>query len=94
MAVLELRIKKRARRAAEARIRLAEAHYPNQRWSMDFVSDRLVDGRWFRILTVADQYTRECLCAHANRSQSGEKVSAQLERVIAPSLGISEMNWV
>jgi putative transposase len=80
---LELRMKKRAKRAAQVRIRLAEAHYPNQRWSMDFVSDRLVDGRWFRILTVVDQYTRECLCAHADRSQTGEKVSAQLERVIA-----------
>src|SRR6202047_4825010 len=50
---------------------------------MDFVSDRLVDGRWFRILTVVDQYTRECLCAHAERSQSGEKVAEQLECVIA-----------
>jgi putative transposase len=38
---LELRMKKRAKRAAQVRIRLAEAHYPNQRWSMDFVSDRL-----------------------------------------------------
>jgi putative transposase len=79
---LELRIKKRAKRAAQARIRLTEARYPNQRWSMDFVSDRLVDGRWFRILTVVDQYTRECLCAHADRSQSGEKVAEQLERVV------------
>ncbi len=75
-------MKKRAKRVAQARIRLAEASYPNQRWSMDFVSDRLVDGRWFRILTVVDQYTRECLCAHADRSQSGEKVSEQLERVM------------
>jgi putative transposase len=49
---LELRMKKRTKRAAQTRIRLAEASYPNQRWSMDFVSDRLVDGRWFRILTV------------------------------------------
>jgi putative transposase len=79
---LELRMKKRGKRVAQARIRLAEAYYPNQRWSMDFVSDRLVDGRWFRILTVVDQYTRECLCAHADRSQSGEKVSEQLQRVI------------
>jgi len=47
------------------------------------VSDHLADGRWFRILTGVDQYTRECLCAHADRSQTGEKVSAQLERVIA-----------
>ena len=80
---LELRLKKRAKRAAQARIRLAEASYPNQRWSMDFVSDRRVDGRWFRILTVVDQYTRECLCAHADRSQTGEKVSEQMEHVIA-----------
>ena len=76
-------MKKRPKRAAQARIRLAEASYPNQRWSMDFVSDRMVDGGWFRILTVVDQYTRECLCAHAERSQSGEKVAEQLERVIA-----------
>lgn len=80
---LGLRMKKRGKRVAQARIRLAEAYYANQRWSMDFVSDRLVDGRWFRILTVVDQYTRECLCAHADRSQSGEKVSEQLQRVIA-----------
>jgi putative transposase len=80
---LELRMKKRFKRAAQTRIRLAEAHFPNQRWNMDFVSDRLVDGRWFRILTVVDQYTRECLCAHADRSQTEEKVSAQLERVRA-----------
>lgn len=43
-----------------------------------------MDGGWFRILTVVDQYTRECLFAHADRSQTGEKVSEQLERVIAP----------
>src|SRR5215467_15742612 len=80
---LELRMKKWGKRVAQARIRLAEAYYANQRWSMDFVSDRLVDGRWFRILTVVDQYTRECLCTHADRSQTGEKVAEQLDRVVA-----------
>jgi putative transposase len=49
---------------------------------MDFVSDRFADGRWFRILTVVDQYTRECLCAHAERSQTGKKVAEQLSRII------------
>ncbi len=80
---LELRIQKKVKRAARTRIRPTQASYPNQRWSMDFVSDRLVDGRWFSILTVVDQFTRECLCAHADRSQTGEKVSERLERVIA-----------
>jgi len=80
---LQVRTKKRSKRAAQVRITLPEASSPNQRWSMDFVSERLVDGRWFRILTVVDQYTRECLCAYADRSQTGEKVAEQLERVIA-----------
>ena len=35
---------------------------PNQRWSMDFMSERVADGRWFRILTVVDQFSQECLC--------------------------------
>lgn len=34
---------------------------PNQRWSLDFVSDQLTDGRRFRILAVVDDFTRECL---------------------------------
>jgi putative transposase len=50
---------------------------------MDFVSNRLADGRWFRILTVVDQYTRECLCIHAERSQTGKKVAEQLSEIIA-----------
>jgi putative transposase len=78
---LQIRTKKRAKRAAQTRIALAGASRPNQRWSMDFVSDRLADGRWFRVLTVVDQYTRECLCAYADRAQTGQKVVAQLERV-------------
>ena len=32
----------------------------NQRWSLDFVSDQMTDGRRFRILTVIDNCTREC----------------------------------
>jgi putative transposase len=34
---------------------------PNQRWSLDFVSDQLTDCRRFRVLTVVDDCTRECL---------------------------------
>ena len=80
---LQVRTKKRRKRAAHVRVPLPEAARPNQRWSMDFVSDRLTDGRWFRILTVVDQYTRECLCMHADRSQSGEKVVAHMKRLTA-----------
>ena len=46
------------------------------------MSDRLADNRWFRILTVVDQYTRECLCLQADRSQTGEKVVEQMKRLV------------
>ena len=80
---LGVRTAKRKKRSAHTRVPLPEPGRPNQRWSMDFVSDRLADGRWFRILTVVDQYTRECLCAYADRSQTGEKVVTQMKRLAA-----------
>jgi putative transposase len=49
---------------------------------MDFVSDKLADGRGFRILTVIDQFTRECVLLEAQRSMSGAKVAEALQRVI------------
>jgi putative transposase len=48
---------------------------PNQRWSLDFVSDAFSDGRRFRILAVVDDFTRECLCLVADTSLSGQRVS-------------------
>lgn len=80
---LQVRTTKRMKRTAHARVPLAAATRANQRWSMDFVSDRFTDGRWFRILTVVDQYTRECLCAWADRSQTGEKVVEQMNCLMA-----------
>jgi putative transposase len=78
---LGVRTAQRKKRSPHLRVPLPEPTQPNQRWSMDFVSDRLVDGRWFRILTVVDQYTRECLCAYADRSQTGDKVVVQMKRL-------------
>ncbi len=56
---------------------------PNQRWSLDFVSDAFTDGRRFRILTVVDDYTRENLALIADTSLSGLRVTRELDRVIA-----------
>ena len=38
----------------------------NQRWSLDFASDTLADGRRFRILCVVDDFSRECLAGLFN----------------------------
>ena len=45
------------------------------------MSDRLVDGGAFRILTAVDQYSRECLLLEADTSMSGTKVVRCLERL-------------
>ena len=42
-------------------IRLRPA-YPNHIWSIDFVHDKLSNGRWYKMLTVLDEYTRQGLC--------------------------------
>ena len=46
------------------------------------MSARVADGRWFWILTVVDQFTRECLCLLADQSLSGEKVAQALEPIV------------
>jgi len=55
---------------------------PNQRWSMDFVHDRLEDGRKFRILTVVDQFTKECVMLHAKPRLHGYDVAEALDAAI------------
>ena len=48
---------------------------------MDFLADRLDGGRPFRVLTVIDQFTRECLKLEAAAHMSGSRVVECLERV-------------
>jgi putative transposase len=55
---------------------------PNDRWSLDFVSDQFVCGRRFRILAVFDDCTRECLAAVADTSLSGLRVARELDFLI------------
>jgi len=47
------------KRALGTRAPMAMPQGPNQRWSLDFVADQLVDGRRFRVLVVVDDFTRE-----------------------------------
>ena len=77
---LTVRTKQRKKLARRQRVPVPAATRPNQCWSMDFMSDRLADGRPFRILTVVDQYTRECVRLAADRSMSGAKVVEALNR--------------
>src|SRR3954468_24626649 len=59
----------------------------NQCWSMDFVSDKLADGTSFRILTVVDQFTRECVWLEADRCMTGANVVAAVTKASAECTG-------
>ena len=54
---------------------------PNQVWAMDFMADQLYDGRRFRILTLVDTYSRECLALKSGQSIKGEDVVKEMERL-------------
>ena len=74
------------KRALGTRAPMALPNVPNQRWSLDFVSDALVSARRFRVLAVVDDFTRECLGLVVDTSLSGLRVGRELDR-IAGSMG-------
>jgi transposase InsO family protein len=51
--------------------------------AVDLVADQLTDGRRFRILTIVDDCTRECLALVADTSLGGVRVARELDRLIA-----------
>ena len=77
---LIVRTEQRRKMARRRPVPTGVAVRPNHCWSMEFVSDNLADGRSFRILTVVDQFTRECVKLEADRSMTGMKVVQALER--------------
>jgi transposase InsO family protein len=54
------------------------AEYPNHVWSYDFVMDRTHDGRAIRMLTIVDEYTRECLAIDVARRLNSQDVLYRL----------------
>ena len=56
---------------------------PNQRWSLDFVSDAFTDGRRFRILTVVDDFSKENVLLVPDTSISGFRVTRELDQAFA-----------
>ena len=78
---LEVRTKTRRKRISALRVVLPAARMPKERWSMDFVSDSLHDGRRFRVLTLVDHFTRESPAIEVGNSIPGKRVVAVLERL-------------
>lgn len=81
---LELRIKRRKKkRAAAPRVPCPPTTAPNDRWSMDFVSDRLISGQAFRVLTIVDNVTKVSPALEVGFSLTGRHVTAALDRAAA-----------
>jgi putative transposase len=79
---LHVRRRKR-KRVAVPRVLLLVPTVPNARWSMDFVSDALGDGRKVRVLTIVDDFTREAPAIAVDFSLPGERVVRVLDQLAA-----------
>ncbi|HHX90286.1 MAG TPA: IS3 family transposase [Paracoccus sp.] len=80
---LNLRIKPRRRIKRDRPEELAVPTAPNVAWSMDFMADRLADGRQFRLLNVLDDFNREGLGIEVDFSLPAERVVRALNQIIA-----------
>ena len=78
-----LTVRKRGgrKRALGTRAPMAIPQDRNLRWSLDFVADTLASGRRFRILTLVDDFTRECLGLVVDTSLTGLRVARELDRI-------------
>lgn len=81
---LSLRIPRKKRKfASTIRVPMAPPSGPDERWTLDFVADARSDGRRFRVLTVLDVFTRECLALEAATTFPSSLVTLVLDRLIA-----------
>lgn len=86
---LAMRIRQRRRIRWTGAVSNPVATRPNQRWSIDFVSDCVSSGRVIRMLTVVDDCTRECPAIDVDTSLGGWRVRRALDR-IASERGLPE----
>jgi putative transposase len=91
---LQVRRRGGRKRAMGTRAPMTLPQGPNQRWSLDFLSDAFADGRRFRILAIVDDFTRECLALVPDTSLPGLRVVRELDRLIAwrgrPTMCVSD----
>jgi putative transposase len=76
------RRRRRGKKLSRSRLSpLTIATRPNEKWSMDFMSDSTADGRKFRVLNILDIFTRESLAIEVRRSFPSSAVIESLEKI-------------
>lgn len=76
---LALRLKKTKKRVSQPRLQPSPVHLPNERWSLDFMSDTLGCGRRIRVLTIVDHMSRVSPAIGVEFSFPARKVIEVLE---------------
>lgn len=80
-----LRASRRGRKRHRLKARITQrrvAQRPDEVWSYDFIQDATVDGRKVRLLSIIDEYSRECLLLETARSFPAGRVIDCLERLL------------
>jgi putative transposase len=77
---LSVRRRKKAKRPIAEPRRLQLAQVVNQVWSMDFVADALASGRRLKCLTIADDFTHECIDIAVDHGMGGVYVTRILDQ--------------
>ena len=77
---LAVRKRAKAKRPMGERTPLVAASHVNATWSMDFVSDSLCSGRRLKCLTVADDFSHECVDIAVDFGIGGEYVTRLLDQ--------------
>ena len=62
---------------------IRKADHPDDVWAWDFVFDRTSNGTALKWLMIIDEFTRENLCLHVDRSITSEEVINQLTNLFA-----------
>jgi len=75
--------RKKRKRLLRTGVARSAATGANQEWALDFVHDAAESGRKFRVLSVIDVYTRECLALEVDSSFASRRVTRELERIVA-----------
>ena len=60
-----------------------KAEYPGHVWTWDFIHDKTVRGGSLKMLTVLDEYTRECRVIHVDRHINAETVRGIMQKLLA-----------
>jgi putative transposase len=78
---LNLRVKPKKRLPSREKVVLEQPKRANESWSIDFMSDSLLNGKAIRTMNIMDDYNREVLWIEVRHSFPAKQMTQMLDRV-------------